>query len=198
MRAWTAAWSRAAAGRRAPATPVGARYSPNSSRSTPDPTLAGRDPGAGAGDRGLHEVAAFARLAQFGERRRTRGARVAAGAVRLQALDLLGLGPAAHREEAAVGAGRERRRRAVGEAVDADHRLRAGRDRREARGIGLDQALLEVAALDRGERAAQRLDPRELVARLGTQLRDLRLDHRRAVEQVLVLEQVGLAGQDLL
>ncbi len=61
-----------------------------------------------------------------------------------------------------------------------------------------DQTLLDVARLDRGERAARALDPGELGARIGLQLLDLGLDHRRAVEQIVVVEQVGLVGQDLL
>ena len=68
---------------------------------------------------------------QLGQRRR-RGARVAGGAVRLQARDLLGSARRVDREEAAVLAGGERRGRALGEAVDADHLLLAGLDRGEA------------------------------------------------------------------
>ena len=61
-----------------------------------------------------------------------------------------------------------------------------------------DQLLLHVALLDRGDRAAQRLDVGELVLRLALELLDLGGDRRRAVENVAVFEQVGLVGEDLL
>ena len=56
-----------------PATPVGARYSPNTSRSAPGP-LARRHAGARAGEGGGHEVLVGRRDApQLGQRRLDRG-----------------------------------------------------------------------------------------------------------------------------
>ena len=60
-------------------------------------------------------------------------ASVARGAPGLQALDLLRLDGSGDGHEAAVVAGRQRRGLALGEAVDADHDLLAGFDRREPR-----------------------------------------------------------------
>ncbi len=61
-----------------------------------------------------------------------------------------------------------------------------------------DQLLLHVAGLDGRDRATQRLHPVHLGTSILDQLGDLGLDDVRAVEDVVVLEQVGLVGQHLL
>ena len=65
-------------------------------------------------------------------------------------------------------------------------------------GVGADQRLLHVAGLDGGDRTAERLHAVDLGAGVVDELRDLGLDHVRAVEDVVVLQQVGLEGQHLL
>src|SRR5207237_1315075 len=59
---------------------------------------------------------------------------------------------------------------------------------RQALGLAAHQGGLHVARLDRGERAAQLADAGDLGGGGLLQLRDLGGDHRRAVEQVGVLE----------
>jgi hypothetical protein len=160
--------------------------------------LAGGNTGVGAGDRGRHDVAAFlGRFLELGQGRYHR-LRVARGAVRLQALDLLLLGLGVDREEAAVLARGQRRRGGLGVGVDADHLLLAGGDRGDADGAALDEAGLHVAGLDRDQRPAHGVDPGQLLARLFLQGLDLRGHGLRAVEQVGVFQEVGLVGQDLL
>ena len=108
------------------ATPVGARYSPNTLRSVPPhspvvtPALAQRD-------RRLHDVAAFLGGAlQIGERGLD-GLVVALGAPGLEALDLLGLHGRIDDHDGAF-AGRQRRRLGLRPLVDADDDLIAGLD----------------------------------------------------------------------
>src|SRR5713101_4524234 len=74
----------------------------------------------------------------------------------------------------------------------------AARDRLEPPRIGFDELLLHVARLDRGDRAAHGVDPRELGFRLALELRDFLGDRGRAVENVRIVEQVGLIGEYLL
>src|SRR3546814_13987475 len=61
-----------------------------------------------------------------------------------------------------------------------------------------DLLLLHVGVLDGDESTAHGLDAGELGARLVLQRRHLGGDHRGAVEDVLVLQQVRLEGEDLL
>ncbi len=82
--------------------------------------------------------------------------------------------------------------------VDADHDLIAALDRFQPRGVGFHQPLLHVARLDRGHRAAHLVDALELFLGLGLERVDLAFDFRRAVENIAVIQQVGLVGQDLL
>src|SRR5262249_23781273 len=60
------------------------------------------------------------------------------------------------------------------------------------------EPLLHPGVLDRADDAAHREHAIELGARLAPQLARARLDHLRALEEVLVLEQVRLVGEDLL
>src|SRR5262249_1195987 len=59
-------------------------------------------------------------------------------------------------------------------------------------------ALLHVAGLDRAYHAALSEDALHLLARAGRDLGDLGLDHAAAVEDVRVVENVRLVGEDLL
>src|SRR6185437_1510360 len=76
--------------------------------------------------------------------------------------------------------------------------LLAALDRRQPPRIRFDQALLHIAALDRRHRAAQPADALELGQDLGFERIDLPLDLRRTVEDVAMLEKIGLIGEDLL
>ena len=123
---------------------------------------------------------------------------VARGAVRLQPLDLLGLGLGVDGQEAAVLAGGERRGCGLGVGVDAHHLLLAAGDGADADGGTLDQAALHVAGLDRDQGPAHLVDAGQLGAGLGLERLDLVGHGLGAVEQVGIFEQVGLVGQDLL
>ena len=74
--------------------------------------------------------------------------------------------------------------------------LLAGLDPGHPLAVGLDQAGLHVG--DRGDGAAVLLDHRHLGAGALDQLVDQAVHHHRALEDVGVLEQVGLVGQHLL
>ena len=84
----------------------------------------------------------------------------------------------------------------LGEDVLADHLQLAALDPGDPLAVGLDQAGLHVG--DGGDRAAVLGDHRHLGARAVDQLRDQAVHHLRALEDVGVLEQVGLVGEDLL
>jgi hypothetical protein len=71
-------------------------------------------------------------------------------------------------------------------------------DEPDALGVGLHQRLLHIGVLDRRDRAPHLEHARELFAGGLDQLARSRLDDVRAVEDVRVLEQVGLVGEDLL
>ena len=137
------------------ATPVGARYSPNTSRRHWPHSPVVTPAWAQAIEAGMTLRPSLA-AALSSASAAADGRRVARGAVRLQALDLLGLGPGVDGEEAAVLAGGERRGCGLGVAVDADHLLRAAGDGADADGGALDQPALHVAGLDRGQRPAHR------------------------------------------
>ena len=64
--------------------------------------------------------------------------------------------------------------------------------------LDFDELLLHVARLDRRHRAAHGVDARQFFLGLGLERLHLALDLGRAVEDVAVVEQVGLVGQDLL
>ncbi len=121
---------------------------------------------------------------------------VALGLPGLERLDPLALDLGIGGEDAAVGAGGQRRVLGLGEAVLADHLLLAGLDPRHPLAVRLDQAGLHVG--DRGDGAAVLLDDRHLGPGALGQLLDEAVHHLRALEDVGVLEQVGLVGEDLL
>ena len=184
----------------APETPVGARNSPNTSRSAPahSPVVT---PARARGQRRRHQV---------GVGLRGRGAAPPAPRRRL---GLVALRPATPRRprdgrplglgvdglDRGVEVGGQRDGSVVCERVDADDDLLAGLDPGAAGGVRADQRLLHVAGLDRGDRAAHAPAPGP--SRPGRPRRarpTLRLDHERALEDVVVLQQVGLEGQHLL
>ncbi len=90
----------------------------------------------------------------------------------------------------------ERRVLGLGEAVLADDDLLARLDPPQPLAVGLDQRGLHVR--DGLDRAAVLGHDRHLGARALEQLGDEPVHHRRALEDVGVLEQVGLVGEDLL
>ena len=90
----------------------------------------------------------------------------------------------------------ERRGRRLGEPVDADHHLLSGLDPAGALGHRLYQPSLQL--LDGLERAPESQDLLQLGRGRIAQLGCPRLDDAAPVENVLVLEQVGLEGQHLL
>ena len=84
----------------------------------------------------------------------------------------------------------------LGEAVDADDRELARLDAAHPLGVAAHEPALEL--VDGLEGAAEREHVVELGLRRLDQLGRLRLDDVRPVEEVVVLEQVGLEGEHLL
>ena len=115
---------------------------------------------------------------------------------RLERGDLLDLDRFRHGLDALDAARRQRRGLGLGIGVDADQHLLALLDRLDPRGVGGDQRLFHV--VDGRDGAAHRLKLGEFGAGLILQLLDLAVDLDRAVEDVAIVEQVGLVGDDLL
>ena len=160
--------------------------------------FAGGDAGMGAGDGRLHDVAAVARGGFERGQAGGRGLAVAGIAPGLEASDLRPLRLGIEGEEAAIRSGGQRRGRALGEAIHPDDLLLAGLDGGQAPAVGFHQLALHIALLDGGDGPAQGFDARQLRPRLGFEGLDLGLDHARPVEDVLVVQEIGLIGQDLL
>ncbi len=161
--------------------------------------LAGRDPRLRGLDRRRHQVHGLV-LGGGGERREGPFGRRAV-AVRLpflERLDALPLDRGVGREDAAVVADGQGRVLGLGEAVLADHLELAGLDPGEAVAVGLDEARLHVGDGLAGRRAAVLGDDGHLAAGARDQLLDEALHHLRPLEDVGVVEQVGLVGEDLL
>ena len=114
-----------------------------------------------------------------------------------QPLDLLALGRGVDLEEG-LPPGEQRGRLGLGEPIHTHHDLLAALDRLRARRLRLDQALLHVRALDGRHHPALAEHVLELQARGQLQLGRPGFDHARAVEEILVFEQIGLVGEDLL
>ena len=121
---------------------------------------------------------------------------VALGAPALDRLALLRLDRRVDGEDAAVAARQQRRGLGLGVAVDADDDLLAGLDAADALAVGVDQRGLHV--VHGVDRAAVLVDDRHLGARALEQLGHEPVHDLRALEEVGVLEQVGLVGQHLL
>ena len=98
----------------------------------------------------------------------------------------------------ASAAGGQRRGFALEEFVDADDDLLAALDRLEPPRIRFDEPRFHIAALDRSDRAAHRIDDGELVLGLRLELLDLARDLAAALEEIAEFEEVGLIGHDLL
>src|SRR5918994_7744576 len=163
----------------------------------------GRCPLAGARarlralDRRRHHVAALV-PGRFGEllERTVDGPLAPLGPPALERFDALPLDLRLGREDAAVRAGGEGRVLGLGEAVLADHLELPRLDPRHALAVGLDQSGLHVR--HRFDRAAVALDHRHLLRSAARELVGQPLHHLRALEDVGVVEQVGLVGEDLL
>jgi hypothetical protein len=84
----------------------------------------------------------------------------------------------------------QRRRFGLGILVHTDDDRLAALDRVHTVGIRLHQAALHV--VDRGDRAAHRIEVGQFGARALLQFLDLGVDRRVAVEKVAVFQQVGL------
>ena len=142
------------------ATPVGARYSPNTARSASVHSPVVTPALAQAIEAGMTLRSSFAAAASSASAAST-AVGVARRAPGLQALDLPALDGGIDGHDRAF-AGRQRRGLGLGEGVDADHGLLAGLDGGEALEVRFDQALLHVGRLDRGHRAAHVGDARHL------------------------------------
>ena len=182
-----------------PPTPVGARNSPKTSRSA-SAHSPGRAAGMGQRDGGLHHVAPGAVVlghpAQLVERP-AHGGGVPPGPPALDVLDLLRLDPGVDLEDVAGRVVADQRRGSgLGEAVHADHLLLPQLDPPHPLRLAAHQAPLEL--VDGREGAAHLLHVVELGPGRLHQLGRLGLDDVRALEDVVVLEQVGLEGQHLL
>src|SRR5262245_55593489 len=154
--------------------------------------------GPGAVDRRGHQVAAGdGRLAQPPERAINLGL-IAAALRRAQHLERLGSRLRIDPEEAAVLAPEEWARQAIGPAVATDDDDVAGIDPGQPLRLAAHQRRLHVAGLDGLDGAAELVDLPDLGVRRLLEGVHLRRHHRRAVEQVRVLEEIGLVRQDLL
>ena len=124
------------------------------------------------------------------------GGLVALGLPALERLHALALDLGVGRQDAAVGAGGQRRVLGLGEAVLAHDLDLAALDLGHPLAVRLDQPRLHVR--HRLDRAAVLLDGRHLLPRALGQLLDQAVHHPRALEDVGIVEQVGLVGEDLL
>ena len=161
--------------------------------------LARRGAGARGGDRRDHQVLLRALLGgdprELGEGR-VDGPLVALGAPAAHGLDLLGLDRGVDDQDAALGVVGQRRDGRLGEAVLADDDLLAGLDPVDPPAVGVDQGALHVG--DRLDRAAVLGDDGDLGAGAVEQFGDEAVHHVRALEDVGVLQEVGLVGHHLL
>ena len=82
--------------------------------------------------------------------------------------------------------------------VDPDDDLLPRLHPRATLGMGLDELGLHIAALDGSYRPAHRCYPVHFRARIGDELIHESFDDVRASEDVVVLQQVGFVGEDLL
>ena len=159
--------------------------------------FAAGDPGMGAGDGGVHDVAAVAGRPLQPLQGGRGGFAVTGVPPGGEPGDLLSFRPHVHRQDAAV-AGGQRAGSSLGEFVDADHHLFAGFDGGQTPAVGFHQLLFHIAGLDGSDRTAHGVDARQFLAGLGLQRLDLGGDFRRAVENIAIVQQVGLIGDDLL
>jgi hypothetical protein len=102
-----------------------------------------------------------------------------------------------HREDRAV-AGRQWRGLALLVAVDADHDLLGVSMAERRPRIGLHERTLEIARLHARHRAAEGIEVGKFAPHLVLDVGDALLDDARAVEDILVIEEIGLEGEDLL
>ncbi len=162
--------------------------------------LPGGASGMGEGDGGLHDVGVGAVVLGHPPQRvegLADGRLVTAGPPALDIGDLLGLDPVVDLVDVldltVAGEGGGRR---LGEAVHPHDALLARLDAPHPLGLAAHQAGLEL--VDGREGAPERLDVGQLGAGRLDQLGRLGFDHRGALEDVAVLEEVGLEGENLL
>ncbi len=124
------------------------------------------------------------------------GGLIARGAPGADRLDLLRFDGWVDDEDAALGVGRQRRFLGLGVAVLPDDDLLAGLDPADPLAVGVDERCLHVG--DGLDGAAVLGDDGHLGARALEQLGDEPVHHDRALEDVGILEDVGLVGEHLL
>ena len=156
--------------------------------------FAGRAPGLGEGDRRLHDVRPVHRgIVECGDRR-VDCHLVPTGSPRDDIGDQFVLHRRVHGEDVARRV--ERRALGLGEPVHAHDDLVAGFDAAGTFGHRTDQTSLQL--VDGGKGTAEGKDLLELGPRGGGELGGLGLDHGRPVEQIVVLQKVGLEREHLL
>ena len=151
-------------------TPVGARNSPNSARSASPHSPVVTPALAASIEAGMMfaPLAAAARSAVSASRTRA-SSRAARQALRRA---ICSASASARGHEDRVLARGQRRGLGIGEGVDADDDLLAALDRLEPAGVRFDELRLQRAGLDRLDRAAHRVDRRDLGQRLALELLD--------------------------
>ena len=158
--------------------------------------LAGRHAGLGGRDRRGHDVLVGLRdAAQLGQRGLGRGARRATARQAIDRVALLGLDGGVDGHDPALLVD-QRRGVGLGVLVHADDDLLAVLDAADALAVAVDQRALHV--VHRLDRAAVLGDDRHLGARALQQLADEAVHDDRALEDVGVLQHVGLEGHHLL
>ena len=124
---------------------------------------------------------------------------VSLGTEGIKAFDLLSLGTFIDRKDRPQASARGQRRVfPFGEGVDADQELLARFNRAQTVGVGFNEALFHIRVFDRGNRASHVEHLLQFGLRLFDQLLGSLFDHDGAFEDVGVLKQVCLVGQDLL
>ena len=83
-------------------------------------------------------------------------------------------------------------------AIDADDHLFTSLDPRPSLRVRLDELGLHVAALNSGDRTTHGLDGRHLRTRIRDETVDEPLDDTGPLEDVVVLQEVGLLREHLL
>ncbi len=149
----------------------------------------------GASDGGWHNIATLTGGGAERPKRCLYRRPVAGFSPRVERVDLLLLDLRVNDHDLFIATG-ERAGLAVLIAVDAYYRCFAGFDPARAAGIGLHEAGFHV--FDGGDRAAHFVNLGNFIPRLGFERFDLAVHRRIAVKQVVIFQEVGLVGHDLL
>ncbi len=155
-------------------------------------------PDPGAGHRRGHQVRIGLGRVPQAPQRLVHGARVAPGPPGGEIDTDGGLHRRVDGLDRRAQVGEQRVRLGGGEGVHADHHVLAGLDAHPTVRLRADELGLHVAAFDRGHRTAHRLHPVDLALGRFDQFGHPPFDDDRAFEDVGVLQQVGLVGENLL